>query len=100
MLESGFSSATLCRRLAPIRDLPDVTRMRRSVLLLGGAVLLTVGTLLRTEAFAQAGGQTTLVYQGVDRHYVLRRLSNQTGPLAVVVALHGLNQPVGGFDEE
>jgi hypothetical protein len=55
---------------------------------------------LRTEAFAQAGGQTTLVYQGVDRHYVLRRLSNQTGPLAVAVALDGLNQPVGGFDEE
>jgi hypothetical protein len=68
--------------------------MLRLILILGGAVLLTIGTLLPTEVFAQAEGQMTLVYQGVDRRYMLRKVSDNTGPLPVVVALHGLNQPV------
>jgi polyhydroxybutyrate depolymerase len=36
----------------------------------------------------------TLVYQGVDRHYILHTAPNRAGPVPVVVALHGLNQPL------
>jgi polyhydroxybutyrate depolymerase len=63
-------------------------------LLMYRALILILAVLWCPKADAQAEGAGTLVYQGVERHYLLRKPPNQAGAVPLVVALHGLNQPV------
>jgi polyhydroxybutyrate depolymerase len=56
--------------------------------------ILASAALSCPRASAQAEEPGTFVFQGAERHYVLHKPPNQTGPVPLVVALHGLNQSV------
>lgn len=45
-------------------------------------------------ATAQTSNESTLTFQNVTRKFVLYRPEGQSGPLPLVIALHGLNQTV------
>lgn len=47
-----------------------------------------------TTAKGQTEEPVAFAFQGVDRHYVLHTPPGRTGPLPVVMALHGLDEPV------
>jgi polyhydroxybutyrate depolymerase len=56
--------------------------------------LLALTGLLASRALAQVERPTILAYQSVDRQYVLHRARDRTDAVPVVIALHGLNEPV------
>jgi polyhydroxybutyrate depolymerase len=57
--------------------------------------LLCLAALTSNGAWGQpADTEQTFPFQGVDRRFVLHRPANRTGPVPVVVALHGLGESV------
>lgn len=65
--------------------------------------LLVVAFLVPAAARAQVDESRILSHQGVVRHYVLHwppAAAAAPGPRPLVVALHGLTQPVEGLREE
>ena len=59
-----------------------------------GIIITALAALLCSAAEAQVEGPGTLVYQGVERHYVLHKPHEQKGAVPLVVALHGLDESV------
>jgi polyhydroxybutyrate depolymerase len=55
------------------------------------------GAILAPRALVRTEGVATFVYQGIDRHYLLHRSARGGGPLPVVVAVHGWNGTIDGF---
>jgi polyhydroxybutyrate depolymerase len=56
--------------------------------------LLVLGVLFAPRALVRTENIGTIVYQGIDRHYLLHRTPNQNGPVPVVVAVHGLGESI------
>ena len=54
-------------------------------------------SLMAPRAVVRTESMGTFVYQGIDRHYLLHRSFGRTGPLPVVVAVHGLNGPIASM---
>jgi len=57
------------------------------------AIAMAMGFVL-SAALARAEETTAFPYQGVERHYLLHLPPGRTGPVPLVIALHGLNETV------
>src|SRR5271157_4416264 len=66
--------------------------MRKTLAVAAGCFILV--SLVAPRAVVRTEGMGTFVYQGIDRHYLLHRSFGRTGPLPVVVAVHGLNESI------
>jgi polyhydroxybutyrate depolymerase len=61
------------------------------------AIVLVLASTWAFRAWAQGEAPETFPYQGIDRHYYLHRAPNRTGPVPLVLALHGLDEDVAGM---
>ncbi len=58
---------------------------------------LALAVLCMAPGKARAEQTAAFPYQGVDRHYVLHTAPNRSGPVPLVIALHGLDESVDGL---